>query len=339
MISVRFDPLKLTGEKLRWWKTWQKRADAATLDAIKAWEEWRRAYASGKASAAKFKYEFDEKIWGDLKDWLLLNVFNNKCAYCETPVGRSQFHAEHFRPKGQVKTKKQVVTIQTLEGQQFDHPGYFWLAYNWENLLPSCALCNTVKGKKNQFPIILTHASMWKSLTSEQERQLKRKIIKSQDKGLKSVYYLQPIDLDVFEGRLLLHPYLDDPHQHLRFGESGSVAAVEGSEMGKHSIEVYDLDNGPLDSMRHEAQLKALNKFLIAFLDTEGTVSNKIRASETAIARFRKGKEPYSAAALDYIELVRKRLQMPAPGRQTATVAPHGAAVRPRVGVQASGRH
>lgn len=32
--------------------------------------------------------------------------------------------------------------------------GYYWLCYEWSNLLPSCRYCNTEGGKGNKFPLI-----------------------------------------------------------------------------------------------------------------------------------------------------------------------------------------
>ncbi|MDB2438605.1 hypothetical protein N9W89_07790 [Hellea sp.] len=60
----------------------------------------------------------------------LLEISNNKCAYCESRIaGSSQVDIEHYRPKGKVEESQ-------------DHPGYWWLAMKWENLLPSCMHCN-----------------------------------------------------------------------------------------------------------------------------------------------------------------------------------------------------
>jgi len=36
------------------------------------------------------------------------------------------------------------------------HPGYYWLAYDWRNLLPSCAICN--QPKSTLFPVVGRHA-------------------------------------------------------------------------------------------------------------------------------------------------------------------------------------
>jgi len=54
--------------------------------------------------------------------------FNRKCGYCEQQLEKGAFEVEHYRPKGGV------------EG--CDHSGYWWLALEWTNLLPTCAACN-----------------------------------------------------------------------------------------------------------------------------------------------------------------------------------------------------
>ncbi|ADL02219.1 HNH endonuclease [Brevundimonas subvibrioides] len=56
-------------------------------------------------------------------------LFHGKCAYCESRYDiTAPVDIEHFRPKGEV------------EGEI--HTGYWWLAADWENLLPSCIDCN-----------------------------------------------------------------------------------------------------------------------------------------------------------------------------------------------------
>jgi hypothetical protein len=57
-------------------------------------------------------------------------LFKRKCAYCETKYEATAARdVEHFRPKGAVAKAPQ-------------HPGYWWLAAEWTNLLPSCPACN-----------------------------------------------------------------------------------------------------------------------------------------------------------------------------------------------------
>jgi uncharacterized protein (TIGR02646 family) len=65
---------------------------------------------------------------------------NKKCAYCERV--RNEFRetdVDHYRPKGAV------------EGQD-RHPGYWWLAHDWRNLLGACKQCNS-DFKRSNFPL------------------------------------------------------------------------------------------------------------------------------------------------------------------------------------------
>ena len=66
------------------------------------------------------KQEFDSGRWKKAKAQLLKET-NNKCAYCEAPTKVVAYgDVEHYRPKSM----------------------YWWLAYCYENYLPSCQLCN-----------------------------------------------------------------------------------------------------------------------------------------------------------------------------------------------------
>ncbi len=301
MIQVKFDPAQLTGQLKNEWEAWQQKAEAATDDVIQAWEDWR---ASG--SPGEFKYKFNEKIWGELKNWLVKNVFRDKCAYCETREVRSPYHAEHFRPKARVtvkveeKTKKKQQVCSALDeyGATIKHPGYFWLAYTWSNLLLSCNYCNTALGKKNQFPTKKAHVSV-RLLTPQEAGKLNSKRIESKIPNRANVYYLQPEDLGDMEDPLLLHPYLDDPNKHLVFGEHGVVTPRDGSEKGKHSIEVYNLDSGPLTSARQIAQENALDDYGHEIARGKGiSIQARIAAGRAIIAGYISGEEPYSAAVM-----------------------------------------
>ncbi|MGD8214608.1 hypothetical protein [Aestuariimicrobium sp. Y1814] len=116
-------------------------------------------------------------------------AFGRKCAYCESSYGATQPVAiEHYRPKGGV----------TIDGT-LTPPGYYWLASEWTNLLPSCTDCNSPRrqelptgtrtaGKANAFP--LAKGETGRAAQPGQERD---------------------------EQRLVLHPYLDHPEKHLTF--------------------------------------------------------------------------------------------------------------------------
>jgi uncharacterized protein (TIGR02646 family) len=144
-------------------------------------------------------------------------IFSQKCAYCETRYIVTQpVDVEHFRPKGAVKVgkKKRV--------------GYYWLASEWTNLLPSCIRCNrsntylmpknkkVTMGKANFFPL---------------EDETKRASQPGEESN---------------EEPLLLNPCHDDPAQHLKFTEDGAVQPTmnskgEPSAKGERSIQIYAL--------------------------------------------------------------------------------------------------
>jgi len=83
-----------------------------------------------------------EPLWraDDIKHALYL-LQNGKCCYCERPRDtKREFDIDHFRPKGRVHEDPK-------------HPGYWWLAYEWTNLLYSCKRCNS-DYKQDHFPLL-----------------------------------------------------------------------------------------------------------------------------------------------------------------------------------------
>lgn len=72
---------------------------------------------------------------------------HKKCAFCENRVGLANQPIEHFRPrKG---------AWRNLPGQprEEDPNRYWWLTWEWENLLFSCSRCNSTSRKGNYFPL------------------------------------------------------------------------------------------------------------------------------------------------------------------------------------------
>src|SRR4051812_43320222 len=69
-----------------------------------------------------------------------------KCCYCETFIERpyAHPHVEHWRPKA---------CSQQCKRRPKMWPGYYWLAYSWENLFWSCHFCNS-SNKGNLFPLV-----------------------------------------------------------------------------------------------------------------------------------------------------------------------------------------
>jgi hypothetical protein len=114
---------------------------------IKAYdfEQWKDRAAGARRTAVEAHdsgqpINFNSNLWGELK-LHLFELFDGKCAYCEARVLHVAWgDVEHYRPKRAV-----------LEDDT--HPGYYWLAYDTDNLLPCCPKCNEARGKQTHFPI------------------------------------------------------------------------------------------------------------------------------------------------------------------------------------------
>lgn len=161
----------------------------------------------GISSRQVSKMIFDNSIYGDssVKDQLKSDQYY-KCCYCEASFYDNSFgDVEHYRPK-QGYYKHQGTNKLT-------YPGYYWLAYNWENLLYSCEICNR-RHKKNNFP--LAHEST-RVLNHQQANRI-------QD-----------------EDCLLIDPVKEDPSRYITFVKEVPVA-INDNLKGKTSIKVYGLE-------------------------------------------------------------------------------------------------
>lgn len=153
-----------------------------------------------------------------------------KCGYCESIVLATDFgDIDHFAPKGEVHELN-------APGREADHMskvvgrscaivsdrGYWWLAYDWNNYIFSCKLCNTA-WKLSLFPV------------RESPRQI-------------------PPDPAVTETRLLLNPFEDAPVLHFEFSEFGQIRGK--TDKGRATVAVCGLDRLSLFRKRREkAQL------------------------------------------------------------------------------------
>lgn len=136
----------------------------------------------------------------------LRTLFHGKCAYCETAVGNN-LDVEHFRPKGGVHEDPQ-------------HPGYWWLAHTWENLLPSCMPCNQ---KRRQH--IVTENMTVEELTTIQSKRPRESFGKANQfpvDGVRKLYN----SLGVVEKNHLIDPTTDDPDDYLSWSHVGNYSIV-----------------------------------------------------------------------------------------------------------------
>ena len=163
----------------------------------------------------------------------LRHYFGRKCVYCEdSPESTSTLRVDHYRPK---KGIKDVV-----------HTGYFWLSYEWTNLLQSCESCN--KKKSNHFPLS-NHFTRILHTTPNATLAQYRAIL------------LAPLNQ---ETRLLLHPELDlDVEQCFSFSEDGKIIGL--NDRGHESIRCYHLNRENLIRKRKK-RIKEYRKQIKRFL-------------------------------------------------------------------------
>jgi hypothetical protein len=84
--------------------------------------------------ARKKLIEKRDKVWGDLKDWLL-ELSNQKCWFSEAKDCFQDWDVEHYRPKKSAKN---------LDGTERE--GYWWLSFDWKNLRVCGRVGNNKKG-------------------------------------------------------------------------------------------------------------------------------------------------------------------------------------------------
>ena len=298
MIRRHFDQTKLDPR-------WLQKAEDATDAIIVAYERWRTEH-----SVETFvpKEHLDASVWSELKNWLLEHVFYQKCAYCEVRLTRDHGAAEHFRPKGRVTSReygarrpRTSVAMTTDECRaDCEHPGYFWLAYDWRNLVPSCDRCNNHKGScfMTKCYVFMCECSSVQSHQTMARNSL-----------LWSEWcYPSTEMLDELEDPLLLNPLTHEPKLHLKFGECGIIAAKDESVRGEASIHAFGLADEELRKDRQEEQEHAITAYLAAQIGRQISIKDRRRMAEEALREYKEGRRPFSAAVLDYIELYEEEM-------------------------------
>lgn len=287
-----------------------------TLEAREAYIEWTTKAAKltgGMIDRWEAEYPIapekliQESVWTTYKKWLYAHVFHQKCAFCEKLIDDEQVDMEHFRPKRAVHAeigpdKWAPAKTRMPDGEEIDHPGYFWLAYDSDNLMPACQSCNSSSAtgqtaKKEKFPA-KRHCVLVR-LNDTQASGMDPKPWPS--KRWKGYYYLRPKELDRFEERLLVQPMIDTPREHLRFLKGGSVTAFKGSLSGEKTVEVLVLNRDALVKKRKEEQERAWSKVAAVWGDDsdEDTLFDRC---EPKLQNFLAGKSEYSAAILDFLD-------------------------------------
>lgn len=202
-------------------------------------------------------YSFGAYKKADIKT-ALERLFHGKCAYCESNYASvAAVDIEHYRPKGGVAEEK-------------THKGYWWLAADWKNLLPSCNDCN----RRRYHLSFDQNAPELQPQDGEYEASGKQNSFPIRGRRARS----EADDLEV-EDALLIDPTRTDPALHLEWPQDTKLAVVNPaqqnnspSEYGRTSIDVYGLNRHRLVELRtiflidlradREAVLKAFDMAL-----------------------------------------------------------------------------
>lgn len=243
------------------WCVWRKKCDKQTAKVIEEMSESGTWKLSELYKGQKPHY-FD----GD-------GPFFGKCAYCEGSL-RKHDDLDHYRPARKVTDEEDnPIFVRNGENHKQEHPGYYWLAYDWRNLLPACSDCNRwwklgtiLIGKANRFPVEGTHAFRQGDETTEKP--------------------------------LLLNPVFDNPEDHLEIDSDGYFSPKEGSTKAELSIRIFGLNiRDDLRAHRRDAY-KSAEKLGVSYLHARmNNHQDDAHKSWAQIEAIVKGKVPYAAAA------------------------------------------
>ncbi len=201
------------------WISWRKRCNKKQQKHNEAIESGRKS----KINAAFYK-EQKHKVYMNPD-----GPFHGKCAYCETNIFKNQHgDVEHYRPKDALTDKGNKTVFITKNGQKQPHPGYYWLVYDWKNLLPSCELCNQRSTKHSKGKLI----GKWSRFPVKNSNAIRV----GEERG---------------EEPLLLHPVYDDPSKHLELDKLGAIIKPRKKSLrGKACIDIFGLNDRELPSGR-----------------------------------------------------------------------------------------
>lgn len=203
------------------------------------WIDWRirceeKRDALVQAVQRGEKVTLNKRLYKEMKVDVYTNYelsFRGKCAYCERDIHNQPGDIEHYRPEKRVTDANGRPVTRVQGGQVERHRGYYWLAYEWTNLLPACITCNRpgkaftegrLIGKWDRFPV---------------------RNFRAWGPGEESD-----------EDPLLLNPVKDDPTEHLKFDVSGVIGWR--SDKGEMTINILGLNDRGLPRRRREEYWK-----------------------------------------------------------------------------------
>ncbi len=211
-------------------------------------------------------------LYSDQKDKFYGNPFYGKCAYCESNVEEnSPTYVEHFRPKSGVRDINNNIIFILQDNTEIPHPGYYWLAYSWKNLLPTCWKCNTwhkdrgtgkMVGKGMRFPVANKHA--------------------------------ETPDEEISELPELINPMWEDPKNHIHVDHLGIIHSESNSTRGETTIEIFGLNHREALVNGRKKQYENIQRKVKALLVLDD--ANVIKSELDDLKLIAKGNERFTIA-------------------------------------------
>jgi uncharacterized protein (TIGR02646 family) len=223
--------------------------------------------------ANKLLYDADKKKY-DAEGFSILNAIygdpsvksslkaaqHQKCCYCERDQSEEHGAVEHYRPKKGYKQSR---------GRKEIKPGYYWLGYEWSNLLFTCAYCNSAKHKGSLFPL------------------------KDESKRAKSHH-----DNISLEDPMLIDPANTDPIDHIFFEKE----IIKGkTDYGWETINICGLDRETLNTKR-KALIDHINARLVILTEKGRFSVQEVQDATDYIKNAQLPNAEFSAAARDYLD-------------------------------------
>ncbi|MER9059919.1 hypothetical protein [Mesorhizobium sp. M0698] len=264
-------PAVLVGEKSRGGK---ELAKAKIFFEAKAKAEAGAAAAGAAAPSKKTRKKdktFDFSAYSDeAVKYALDKLFFGKCAYCESRyANQAPVDVEHYRPKGRIAGVA-------------NHPGYWWLAMAWHNLLPSCIDCNRRRWQDlPKFP-----ESLAQLLAAPEMQGVKASLGKQDLFPIAGAARATADFPGIDEQPDLINPCVDDPEEHLAFhidrGDPLGLVLPSfkdnlPSRRGLTSIHVYGLNR--LGLVQERTRVLRKLDFLSRLIDEIGKISETLLAS------------------------------------------------------------
>ncbi len=208
---------------------------------------------------------FDKRIYGhdSVRD-ALIEAQHKKCCYCEGKfLANAPGDVEHYRPKAAVRQRKDLPAMK---------PGYYWLAYTWENLYVCCPICNR-SHKRDLFPL----------------RDPDSRAVSHCDDLAKE----EPLILDPGGG--------GDPRDHIYFRQD---LAIGRTSEGTTTIKLLGLNRLDLCDKRREKVEVIRRLRQIVMISNDNKCPNLWELAEEATLELKKAAAPeaeFSAMAEDYL--------------------------------------